>query len=434
MKKRIKILFTGLQYLKHNYGAQGIAFPLMEKMNKQINAKYTFVLDKQHQNEKSSFVKKYIFNVITKPKLSAIFSNYYSFINFLYRLLKRENLSINEKRRAIVLANILREIDVVIDLSGIEFVGNNPIKKRYLDYFGTISMQWLAEKNDKLYLKYTKSYGPFPKRDFIYKFLVKKQLDKLPFLFIRGKKNFEEIKKLNIKSHLYSVPDISLSLKAEKRSWAVNYIKKLGVNTNNKIGGLSPSAVISGLNASKNSSSCGEYHVKLCEKIINFYLSNNQQVLLIPHSVVNRKNTKTCDLSLARKIYDKIKDRSNVFLIDDIDLTYAQVRAIIGLLDFYITGRYHSISSALFMGIPVVSFSWHIKYKDIVSLFLEDAPVIDCITNNVDQSLELIKKYYFNRQWFDKKRVVERRKKIEYEIDESVNILINEITRSLEKK
>ncbi len=141
MKKRIKILFTGLQYLKHNYGAQGIAFPLMEKMNKQINAKYTFVLDKQHQNEKSSFVKKYIFNVITKPKLSAIFSNYYSFINFLYRLLKRENLSINEKRRAIVLANILREIDVVIDLSGIEFVGNNPIKKRYLDYFGTISMQ-----------------------------------------------------------------------------------------------------------------------------------------------------------------------------------------------------------------------------------------------------------------------------------------------------
>ena len=76
MKKRIKILFTGLQYLKHNYGAQGIAFPLMEKINKQINAKYIFILDKQHQNEKSSFVKKYIFNVITKPKLSAIFSNY----------------------------------------------------------------------------------------------------------------------------------------------------------------------------------------------------------------------------------------------------------------------------------------------------------------------------------------------------------------------
>jgi hypothetical protein len=31
-KKKIKVLFTGLLYLNHNYGAQGIAFPMMEKL------------------------------------------------------------------------------------------------------------------------------------------------------------------------------------------------------------------------------------------------------------------------------------------------------------------------------------------------------------------------------------------------------------------
>ena len=113
------------------------------------------------------------------------------------------------------------------------------------------------------------------------------------------------------------------------------------------------------------------------------------------------------------------------------DLTYAQVRAIVGLLDFYVTGRYHSVASALSMAVPTVALSWHIKYKDITSLFLDDSPVINCRTTSVEKSVALVKDYYYNRQWFDKGRLLERKKEVVKEIDKSVNILTSEIKRSL---
>jgi hypothetical protein len=193
MKQRIRVLFTGLLYLNHNYGAQGIAFPIMEKLSNQFNAEYTFVLSREHQKEKPSFSKKYAFKVITAPSFFVILRKRSFPIYLLYRLIKRKTLSKDDKRKYSILVYALKESDVVIDLSGIEFVGNFPINKRYLNYLGEISMQWLAEKYDKLYLKYTKSYGPFPDKDKIYTFLVKRQLNKLPFLFVRGKANLNRL-------------------------------------------------------------------------------------------------------------------------------------------------------------------------------------------------------------------------------------------------
>ena len=431
MKKRVRILFTGLLYLNHNYGAQGIAFPIMEKLSSKFDAEYTFVLSQKHHEETSSFSKKYTFNVIDAPNTFLILRKRNFLLYLLYRLIKRKKLWKDEKRKHSILVDTLKESDVVIDISGIEFIGNVPLKKRYPNYLAEISMQYLAEKYNKLYLKYTKSYGPFPSKDKLYTLLVKRQLNKLPFLFVRGKNNLNELKKLNINIPLYSFPDISLSLEAESRSWALNYVGKLGVDTSERVVGLSPSAVIAGIKTKNNTASCGNNHVKLCKEIIKFHQSKNQQVLLLPHSISDGKDLRSCDLALARKIYDEIGDKKEVFLVEDMDLTYKQARAIIGLLDFYITGRYHSISSALFMGVPTVALSWHMKYKDIISLFLEDLPIIACKKNSVDKSVELIKEHYYNRQWFDRERLLERKKEIIKKIDKSVDILTNEIKRGL---
>jgi polysaccharide pyruvyl transferase WcaK-like protein len=429
MKQKIKVLFTDLLYLNHNYGAQGLSFPMMEKLSNRFNAEYTFVLPQGYPENQAPFSEKYTFNVIIAPRLFVILGKLHFPIHLFYRLIKRKTLPNDEKRRYSVLVDALRESDVVIDLSGIEFIGNVPLKKRYSSYIFTMSMQWLAEKHGKLYLKYTKSYGPFPAKDVVYRFLVKRCLNRLPFLFVRGKNNLDEVKKLNVDVPLYSFPDISLSLEAENRQWALNYVDKLGVDTTKKLVGLSPSAVIARMKTTDPKSSCGDNHLKLFKELVEFYRANNQQVLLIPHSVVDGKDLVYCDLAIARKIYGETKDKTGVFLIDDMNLTYDQMRAIIGLLDFYVTGRYHSISSALFMAVPTVALSWHMKYKDMLYLFVEDFRVIDCKKNSVERSIALIKESYFNRQWFDKERVLERKKEIGEEINESVNILANEITR-----
>jgi polysaccharide pyruvyl transferase WcaK-like protein len=434
MKKKIKVLFTDLLYLNHNYGAQGLSFPLMEKLSNRFNAEYTFVLPQGYPEDQASFSKKYEFKVVIAPRLFVILGKLHFPICLLYLLIKRKTLPKAEKRRYSVLVDSLRENDVVIDLSGIEFVGNVPLKQRYLSYLFTMSMQWLAEKHGKLYLKYTKSYGPFPAKDAFYRFLVKRCLNRLPFLFVRGKDNLNEVKKLNVKVPLYSFPDISLSLEAESRQWSLNYVSKLGVDASKRLVGLSPSAVIARMKTNNNRSSCGENHINLFKDLIKFYQLHNQQVLLLPHSVFDGKDIVYCDLALARKLHAETKEHTGVYLVDDTDLTYAQMRAIIGLLDFYITGRYHSMSSALFMAVPTVALSWHMKYKDMISLFVEDLRVIDCKKTSVERSIALIKESYFNRQWFDKDKVSERKQEIDDELNESVNILAKEITRGLQKE
>lgn len=434
MKTEIKVLFSDLLYIKHNYGAQGLSFPLMEKLGNRFNAKYTFVIPQGYPEEQYSFSEKHDFNVVIAPRLFTILGKLYFPIYILYILIKGKPFPNNEKRRYSFLINTLRESDVVIDLSGIEFIGNVPLRKRYSDYLCTLSMQWLAEKYNKLYLKYTKSYGPFPTKDKIYRFLVRRSLNRLPFLFVRGKGNLDEVKKLKVKTTLYSFPDISLSLKAESRNWALNYVEKLGVDTTKKIVGLSPSAVIARMKLKNNKSSCGDNHIKLFKELIEFYRIHNQQVLIIPHSIVDGKDLVYCDLALARKIYKETKDKTGIYLVDDMDLAYDQMRAIIGLLDFYVTGRYHSISSALFMIVPTVALSWHMKYKDMISLFFKDFRVIECKSHNVDKSLALIKEAYFDRRWFDRERASKKKIEICRLIDQSVNILANEIAMNLGEK
>jgi len=414
MKESIKILFTDLRYLNHNYGAQGIAFPLMEKLNNYFKAEYTFaLLYGKNYKEDSEFSPKFNFNIIVQPKLRTMLKKGYT----------EQHISFIKK---------LNRSDVIIDLSGIEFIGNQTFKTRWGNYINTIYPQLLAKKYKKLYLKYTKSYGPFPHK--IYRFFVKKNLNSLPFVFIRGKNNLETVKKLNLKVQIFSFPDVSIALDPESKDWVLNYIKKLKLNSSKQIVGISPSAVIRGIPICNKNSSCNLNHEKLCKKIIRFYQSKGQQVLLIPHSIGDGRDIKSCDLALSKKVYLELENKENVFVIQDMTLTYKQVRSIISLLNFYVTGRYHSVSSALSMGVPIVSLSWHIKYKDIMSLFLEDFLAIDCRTTGIEQSLSLIKKYFEERSWFNKNKVLIKKEKLIKEIDRSIGILAKEIRRDIKNK
>lgn len=430
-RKKIKFLFTDLTYLNHNYGAQGIAFPLMKQLNEYFDTEYTFVLPERYYKDDLSFSKKYNFSITTSPKPLIVLAKCHFYIYLLYnfaRLLKgKRMITKREQEQYFALVEKVKESDVIIDLSGIEFIGNVSLKRRYLNCLGTISIQCLAEKYNKLYLKHTKSYGPFS--DKIYNSLVRRQLNKLPFIFVRGKNNLEEIKKIHLKVPLYSFPDVSLFLEPESKEWALNYITKIGINPSKTIAGISPSAVIANIRTKNNSSSCGFDHIRLCKKIIKFYQSNYQQILLIPHSVGDGKDIRSCDLALSKKLYDELENKKNIFMIPDTELTYQQVRAIIGLLDFYVTSRYHSVSSALSMAVPVVSLSWHIKYEDIMSLFLDDFLTVNCRITDVNKALLLIKKYYYDREWFNKKEVFKKKRMVIQQIDRSINILADEIRK-----
>jgi polysaccharide pyruvyl transferase WcaK-like protein len=375
----MKVLLTDLAYLHHNYGAQGILIPFLEALRKKYIAEVTVTIsDKTFWKEDLRFAQENNFKLLYKPRW-----NFSKYVNSK-QIIEHQNF---QKK--------FKEFDLIIDISGIEFIGNLPFLMKWKDLLNNLLVQKLAVKNKKPYYKFTKSYGPF--KGFFYRLIIRKYLNMLPFIHVRTGKNFHTIKKMNLKIESFCFPDISLVLKPASEDWADNYLSKYFPTKGNIIG-ISPSVVINNINKNENNC-CGENNIILIERLIT-ELSKNSKILIIPHSVGDGKNLKTCDLALSKQIYQKFHKHSNVKIIDDENLTYKQVRAVIGKMDFYITSRYHALASALNMKIPVVSLSWHLKYEDLMNSYLDDFLVVNCRETKVESAYKQILQYYQNQKWF----------------------------------
>ena len=405
----MKILLTDLSYFYHNYGAQGILLPFIEKISENLDVEITVTASNSiYFKQDKQFAADHAFKLFLKPRIK--FSTF----------LKLKDLKKLKKYH-----KLINEHDVIIDLSGIEFIGNLPKLTMWKDLINTFYTQKIAGKSKKKYYKFTKSYGPFQNK--LYTKIIRKNFNRLPFLQVRGEQNMDSVNKLKLDIPVYSFPDVSLALKPTDKEWAHNYLMNLMPDIQN-IFGISSSVIIRNISNILNKT-CGEDHVELCKQIIAKYSDNNQSVLLIPHSIGDGKNLNTCDLALARKIYNEMSNYKNLYLLDDVNLTYQQTRAIIGQLSFYVTSRYHSLASALNMNIPTISLSWHIKYQDIMKLYLNKFLTIDCRKTNIPDAIQLLDEFYKNRDWFSKELMQKRQTKIEKEIENSIKMIVEDINR-----
>ncbi len=403
MDDPIKVLMVG-NFRVSSFASQGLTFNLLDELKKHINAEFTYLVIDKYYKQDIPFAEKHGIKLISHP--------YPKFI------VQRDKI-----------INAIKNADVVIDADGIEFIGNRSIKRRWFHYFATSYLQWVAQKQGKLYIKYTKSYGPFPTPGFRQR--VKNDLNKLPFLFVRGDENLNVVKGLGLTIPLYSFPDVSLGQNPASKTWATKYVKKLGVDVSKPFIGISPSTVISNqsLFAKKTNCSCGANHVVLTKKLIEYFQKDGKQVLLIPQGWDDGENLISCDLALIKKVYEELENKKNIFYISDMSLEYSEMRAIVGLTDFYITGRYHGLCSGLNTLRPVVSLAWHMKYQDAMSLFFDKYLVVDCRANSVDDAFELIKKYYKDRSWYNKTDMKKRKDVVVNLVNENVKILADEIKR-----
>ena len=192
MKKKIRILFSGLSYLNHNYGAQGIAFPIIKKLNMYFDLEAVFAVSNKHYFEDKKLGEKYNYKVV----LNKFKYEYMSEADFFDKILTMKyllNNKLNNQKEQLI-SEIIK-CDAIIDLSGIEFIGNRDFIKKWSNYLDIIYLQEISKKYNKLYLKYTKSYGPFSSS--FYSNRVRKHLKELPALFIRGKENLKQVEELD---------------------------------------------------------------------------------------------------------------------------------------------------------------------------------------------------------------------------------------------
>ncbi len=388
--KKLKILFFGQFTINHDYGGQGLAYPIMEYLDKFFDIEYSFMVSEKYYQENLPYAEKKGFKLVPFP-YPKIF-------------IKNQDL-----------INAIKETDIIIDVDGIEYIGNLPKIKKWFHFYRTSYIQDLAKKYKKIYLKSPKSYGPIQGK--IFKMLVKRKLNKVPFILVRGKENFENLKNLNLKTPIYNCPDVSLILKQKQQEWAIEYLEKLGINPRKELIGISPSYVMNNKN---------EDHLELSKKIIKYFQSKGLQILIIPHAINDSADISSCDLALCKYLYEDLEDKQNVFLITDTDLEYKEIRSIIGRLSFYITARYHGLASALYMKIPTVIWSWHTKYKDMASLYLSEPKIIS-EEMTPEQAIEFVKSSYENQSWFDKTKMEEKQKNVESEINKNLNLFVEKI-------
>jgi len=423
--KKLKILLTDLSTLDHTFGAQALTFPMVEKLKNQADC--TIVLAPSYFEKNVKFAKNNGLKIIAEPNpvgALAKHSFFFKFINFfrifLMVLKGKKKILENEKKNQKIWDKALAEADVVIDNNGIEFIGNT--NKKWPQLWRTAFIQLICEQVKKLYLKTTKSYGPF--EGFWFKMAVKRLLKNLPVIFVREgtskTSNLKQIEGLKLRKTIYEFPDISLGLKPASRAWAEAYVKKMGLDLTKPIIGLSPSAVIYRL---PNKNLGGDNHLKFCQTLIKQFATKNQ-VLVIPHARADGIDPKKCDVALAKMIISGLETPKNLFLLDDESLNYAQVRAIIGLLNFYIGSRFHGIASSLSMAVPIISLSWHVKYQDIMSLYLEKYPIINSRELTPAQGIKIVNQYYNDQKWFNKIKVQTRQKAIEAKLDENIKLMI----------
>jgi coenzyme F420-reducing hydrogenase beta subunit len=92
-------------------------------------------------------------------------------------------------------------------------------------------------------------------------------------------------------------------------------------------------------------------------------------VALIPHSIrLNTDKRKNNDLLICKSIYEKVKNKKKVILIEE-ELNPRELRILIGECRLFVGSRFHSMVSSLAMEVPTLVVGWSHKYKEVLDMF-----------------------------------------------------------------
>lgn len=397
----LNIVICGIASIDHNYGSQGILLPFLDmlKVDEEIHFKILLTHSMKYDSN--------MFN------------------SFRYEIIKVPRVNFSSLHKLKMIKKIIQQSDIVIDLNGIEFLGDRSFLTKWKDLLTTSYYAKYSKKLNKLYLKYSKSYGPF--EGIMYTKCAKKHFDNLPFLLVRGEKNRRIVEKMNLKIPVYSFPDISFALQTAEENWFNSYLGKVKKNLKPGYICYSPSVVIN--NLTNQNSLAGSNYVDFSIKLLEELQKTGKNILLLPHSIGDGEDLRQCDLALSKLIYNKLESNENIHLINDPKLTYSQARALIKGAQFYITGRYHSLTSALVNLVPVVPLSWHVKYSDVINMFTQNDVSIDVYKTTAEKAISEIMNRYRDRSWYNRAELEKNRKIVLAKVQESMDLINSEIIK-----
>lgn len=142
-----------------------------------------------------------------------------------------------------------------------------------------------------------------------------------------------------------------------------------GIGNGRKIVGISVNTIVENACIRRNIP-----HNQIWAGFIEWLQQEGYHVLIIPHSMrIGSRGKHNNDLLTVANIMSMLKTRDNVTVIDD-PCGCKELREVVGLADYYVASRFHSMISALCTEKPVLVIGWgYQKYREVMSSFkLED--------------------------------------------------------------
>ena len=269
-------------------------------------------------------------------------------------------VSIAVKKKLLGLNDALKEYSTataVYDLSGICFVDGRG--GALLWYNIAILLPALAM--DIPVYKLSQAVGPFNK--LMNRFFAKLMLSRCAHIFARGEISYSYLKELRL-SNISKSPDISFTLNSN-----VLLSKARNIVPKEKFIAICPSRVVEAY--------CESSNINLIEILVQYIvylLGMNYSVVLLPHSEDSgiKKNN---DMAVCKKVLNRInKDlvksgtKENVIIVSA-EGSAKLAREIIGLSEFAIVSRFHSMIAALSKSTPCLTIGWNHKYQEAAMPF-----------------------------------------------------------------
>jgi polysaccharide pyruvyl transferase WcaK-like protein len=266
--------------------------------------------------------------------------------------------------------SVLRSCDVLVDISGVSFVGGREI---FLPF--NILTIWPAMLLGVPVVKMAQALGPF--KNPINRMTAKLFLPPCNHVFARGLTTEKHLQELNLKNVSRTTdvaflckPEYSLTSENEAKNEAVEKQLLALKASGKKIIALAPSSVVY-----KSSLKVGKDYIQSLLDMISQFDQEEVYFLVLPQS--NREisqKSRNNDLNVLRTLRyrarmslpDYLYQRMNWILWD---VNTRSLRKLIDQCDLLMTSRFHAMIAGLSLGVPVLVIGWSHKYLETLADF-----------------------------------------------------------------
>jgi polysaccharide pyruvyl transferase WcaK-like protein len=265
------------------------------------------------------------------------------------------------------IANIFKVSNIVVDISGFE--SSDQFGPRFA--YNRWKRYSLARCAGNKIVLMPQSWGPFKNR--WVRLFTRLMLRNSELVCAREKLSYDYLTEAGCidGQKILLSPDIAFQFRASPPQKGRDILSKAGLSDQSKpIITITPNMRIFERMPSKDINNT--YLSYLKNIIMHFLRETSCQIVLIPHEASFRRAN---DTELCKMLMDQIQDRRRVYMIRD-DESAADIKAVIGLSEFLIASRYHSLIAALSLRIPSAVIGWSHKYDEVMrELGLEELVV-----------------------------------------------------------